>query len=141
MCCSILQCVAVCCIVLQCVAVCCSVMQCAAVCCSVLHSVAVCCSVSVRKSEEGSFLDAYLQYYIYGVTTISRLPKNIGLFCKRALQKRLYSAKETCTFKELTNRSHPICKTLQQAAKHCNTLQPCGCIPARLCMCNTLQQT
>jgi len=30
-----------------------------------------------------------------------------GLFCKRALQKRLYSAKETCNFKEPTNRSHP----------------------------------
>jgi len=32
----------------------------------------------------------------------------IGLFCKRALQKRLYSAKETYDFKESTNRSHPI---------------------------------
>jgi len=29
------------------------------------------------------------------VATISRLPRNIGLFCKRALLKRLYSAKET----------------------------------------------
>jgi len=32
----------------------------------------------------------------------------IGLFCKRALQKRLYSAKETYDLKEPTNRSHPI---------------------------------
>jgi len=32
----------------------------------------------------------------------------IGLFCKRALQKRLHSAKETYNFKEATNRSHPI---------------------------------
>ena len=31
----------------------------------------------------------------YGVATISRLLKMIGLFCKRALQKRRYSAKET----------------------------------------------
>jgi len=46
--------------------------------------------------------------YIYGVATISRLLKIIGLFCKRALQKRLYSAKETCNFKVPTNRSHPI---------------------------------
>jgi len=45
----------------------------------------------------------------YGVATISRLLKILGLFCKRALQKRLYSAKETCSFKEPTNRSHPIC--------------------------------
>ena len=28
----------------------------------------------------------------YGLATISRLLKMIGLFCKRALQKRLYSA-------------------------------------------------
>ena len=32
----------------------------------------------------------------------------IGIFCKRALQKRRYSAKETYNLKEPTNRSHPI---------------------------------
>jgi len=42
------------------------------------------------------------------VATISRLFKIIGLFCKRALQKRLHSAKETYNFEEPTNRSHPI---------------------------------
>ena len=31
-----------------------------------------------------------------------------GLLCKRALQKRLYSAKETYVLKEPTNRSHPV---------------------------------
>jgi len=36
----------------------------------------------------------------YGVATISRLLKIIGLFCKRAPQKRLYSAKETYDLKE-----------------------------------------
>ena len=41
----------------------------------------------------------------YGVATISRLLEIIGLFCKRALQKRSYSAKKTCHFKEPTNRS------------------------------------
>jgi len=44
----------------------------------------------------------------YGVATISRLHEIIGLFCQKALQKRLYSAKETYNFKEPTNRSHPI---------------------------------
>jgi len=44
----------------------------------------------------------------YGVAMISRLPKNIGLFDKRALWKRLYSAKETYILKELTNHSHDI---------------------------------
>jgi len=32
----------------------------------------------------------------------------IGLFCKRAIKKRRYSAEETYDFKEPTNRSHPI---------------------------------
>jgi len=51
---------------------------------------------------------------LYGVATISRLLKITGLFCKRALYKRLYSAKENynfkenCNFKEPTNRSHPL---------------------------------
>ena len=42
------------------------------------------------------------------VRTIRRLLKIIGLLCKRALSKRLHSAKETCNFKEPTNRSHPV---------------------------------
>jgi len=46
-----------------------------------------------------------------GLTTTSRLLKIICLFCKRALWTRWYSAKETCNFKEPTNRSHPICST------------------------------
>ena len=48
----------------------------------------------------------------YGVATISRLLKIIGLFCKRALQKRRYSAKETYNFKEPTTRSHPMSTAL-----------------------------
>jgi len=46
--------------------------------------------------------------HCYGVATISRLLKIISLFCKRALYKRLYSAKETYNFQEPTSRSHPI---------------------------------
>jgi len=42
---------------------------------------------------------------------ISRLLKIIGLFCKRALQKRPIFSKETCYFKEPTNRSNLIYKT------------------------------
>jgi len=44
----------------------------------------------------------------YGAATCSRLLKIIGLFCKRALWKRRYSAKETCNFKDPINRSHPM---------------------------------
>jgi len=47
--------------------------------------------------------------FTYGVALTRRLLKIIGLFCKRALWKKLYSAKETYDFKEPTNRSHPIC--------------------------------
>ena len=42
---------------------------------------------------------------IYGGATMSRLLKMIGLFCKRALYKRRYSAKETYNLKEHTNQS------------------------------------
>jgi len=44
----------------------------------------------------------------YGVVTMSRRFKIIGLFCKRVLQKRRYSAEETYNFKAPTNRSHNI---------------------------------
>jgi len=52
----------------------------------------------------------YIQHALpfYGVASISRLLKIIGLFCKRAQQKRLYSSIETYNLKEPTNRSHPI---------------------------------
>ena len=72
---------------------------------------------------------------LYGVATISRPLKITGFFCKKALQKRLYSAKETYDFEESTHRSHPIglCSfahtthfsTLQHTATDCNTLQQC----------------
>jgi len=44
----------------------------------------------------------------YEVATIRRTLRIKSLFRKRALQKRQYSAKENCNFKEPTNRSHPI---------------------------------
>jgi len=54
----------------------------------------------------------------YVVATISRLLKDIGLFCKRALQKRPIFCKETYVVREPTNRNHliscaisrPVCK-------------------------------
>jgi len=44
----------------------------------------------------------------YRVASVSRIDKSIGLFGKRALQKRQYSAKETYNFIDPTDRSHPI---------------------------------
>ena len=46
--------------------------------------------------------------YYDGLATISKLLQITGLCCKRSLQKRLYSAKETYNCKEPTNRGHPI---------------------------------
>ena len=46
------------------------------------------------------------------VASISRLLKMIGLYCKRALQKRPIFSKETYNFKEPTNRSRPIQKRI-----------------------------
>jgi len=50
----------------------------------------------------------------YGVATVSRVDKNIGLFCR--ISSLLYGsfAKETCNFIDSTNQSHPI------AAHLCN---------------------
>ena len=44
----------------------------------------------------------------YGVATISRLLKIIGLFCRILSRSQGSFAKETCNFKEPTNSSHPI---------------------------------
>jgi len=46
--------------------------------------------------------------YACGVASVSRIDQIIGLFCKRALQKRLCSAKETYNLNTPTSRSHPI---------------------------------
>jgi len=51
----------------------------------------------------------YAGVHSNGVATISRLLRIVSLFCKRALQKRRYSAKETYNLKEPTNRSHLMC--------------------------------
>jgi len=48
----------------------------------------------------------------YVVATMSRMLKNIGLFCKRDLQKRPIFCKEIYIFKHPTNRSHPISESM-----------------------------
>jgi len=59
----------------------------------------------------------------YGVASVSRIEKIIGLFCKRALSKRRYSAKETYHLINPTDRSHPKCVA-------------CACACACVCVCN-----
>ena len=46
--------------------------------------------------------------FTYGAASVSRIDKIRGLFCKRALSKGRYSAKETCNLIDHTDRSHPI---------------------------------
>jgi len=53
---------------------------------------------------------------IYGVALTCKLLKSVGLFCKRDLQKRRYSAIEIYNFKEPTKRSHPI--QIASVARH-----------------------
>ena len=66
--------------------------------------------VSFTKETIFCKRDLYRTVIICGDSTgiLWRLPKHIGLFYKRALQKRRDSAKETHNFEEPTNRSHPI---------------------------------
>jgi len=69
------------------------------------------CSISTSRDYPIHFcIYINIRTHTYGVASISRLLKIIGLLCKRALWKRLYSAKETYNFTEPTDRSHPICR-------------------------------
>jgi len=95
------QCGAVRCSALQCVAVCCSVLQCGDPDCSLAPPACTHAYIGCQK------VLYTLLHELYGVATISRPLKFVGLFCKRALYKRLYSAKETYDLKGSTYRSHP----------------------------------
>jgi len=75
------------------------------------------------------------QYWANGVATISRLLKIIGLFCKRVLKKRLYSAKETYNFKEPTNHSHLIPRRSSGCVYVCVCVV---CVCVSLCVCRVV---
>jgi len=55
----------------------------------------------------------------YGAASVSRIDKIIGLFYKRDLYNRLYSAKETHNLIDPTGRSHPIVLYLPYFGSHC----------------------
>jgi len=76
----------------------------------------------------------YVVIYRYGVATCSRLHKIISLFCKRAPWKRRYSAKETCNFKEPSNRSHPILATRLNKREALMWVYVCVCVCVYVCM-------
>jgi len=64
--------------------------------------------MTLFQKETYDFKEPTHSCIIYGLATISRLFKIIGLFCR--ISSLLYGsfAKQTCDFKEPTNRSHPI---------------------------------
>ena len=95
----------------MCVAARCSVMQRVAVSYSVMqHAAAWYIEYYEYTCREFEMAHTYIRecVCVYGVAANIRLLKTVGLFCKRALQKRRYFAKETYNFKEPTNLSHPI---------------------------------
>ena len=108
----------------------------------------VCVCMCVRESvciawEGHIYIHTYIHICTYTsrfrVATMSRLLKITGLFCKRALQKRLYSAKEAYNFKEPTNRSHPISgfyrAITRLASGACVRVRVCMCVYVCLCVC------
>ena len=54
----------------------------------------------------------------YGVATVSGIDKMIGLFCRISSLLLGFFAKETCNFKEPSNRSHPISIVIQTIINH-----------------------
>ena len=92
-----------------------------ATCCNMLRNTAShCTTIELQACRD------------YGVATIRRLLQNTGLICTITSLLQGSFAKETCDFKEPTNRSHPMfllghtrwhCDTMQYAATRCYTLQ------------------
>jgi len=109
-----------------CVCVCVCVSVCVCVCVCMCMCVCVCVSVHCYRPHmfkrrrwgsnrrKGSFEPTST---CYGVATISRLLKIIGLFRRMSSLLLGSFAKETCDLKESTNRSDPIAKLRVPKAK------------------------
>ena len=72
---------------------------------------------------------------LYGVASVSRINKIIGLFCKRVLYKRLCFAKETYNLIDTTDRSHPIDASFSVAVQIKVRMCVCVCRCMRICVC------
>ena len=64
-------------------------------------------SITYRTPSQQQQQATICYYILYGVATISRLLKMIGLFYRISSLLQGPFAKETCNFKEPTHRSHP----------------------------------
>ena len=77
-----------------------------------------------KIASEREYMVAKTHRMPHGVAEIRRMLKNIGIFCKRDLQKRPIFCKTTYIFKHPTNRCHPIrpvgcvmsCETVRKVA-------------------------
>jgi len=76
--------------------------------CDVTHS-RVWHDAFIRAMKHSHAWFIHAMTHSYGVTTICRLLKIIGLFCRISSLLQGTFAKETYNFKEPTSRSHPIC--------------------------------
>ena len=74
----------------------------------ILKSLLIVADILYDMNVTKSYIHACNIHSFYGVATVSRLLKIIGIFCR--ISSLLYGsfAKETHDFKEPTNRSHPI---------------------------------
>jgi len=68
--------------------------------------------------DVSKYIRICLHTYTYGVATISRLLRIMGLFCRIQSLLQGSFAKETYNFKEPTNRSHPIFMYMSHAHVH-----------------------
>jgi len=124
--------------VLVCVFVCICVFVCVCLNVWVWLSVSVCVFVCVwMHVGVGEYVcvcvSVGLHRLTHGVALVSKIDKIIGLFCKRALEKRRYSAKATYNFIDPINRSHPICIYVCERINihtymHVYSCIPCGTI-------------
>jgi len=73
-----------------------------------VYTYALCCSCMPLRRFHMQWVTQRIYIHTYGVATISRLLKIIGLFWRISSVLQGSFAKETCTFQEPTNRSHPL---------------------------------
>jgi len=88
----------------------CNALQHTAIHCNTLQLTATHCNSLLTHCNtlQHTRVSSCVDIHVYGVASVSRIDKITGLFCKRALQKRRYSAKETYNLIDPTDRSHLI---------------------------------
>jgi len=71
-----------------------------------------------RVAKKNELRQRLVRLHSYGMATISRLLKMIGLFCRTSSLLLVSFAKETYNFQEPTSHSHPIVTLLRSSRTH-----------------------